>query len=203
MITFIGDSFIIICRRGLIQRCGAAKVVNFISLGGQHQGIFGVPACPSKGHSICKFYRMVVNYFAYTSWAQHHIAQASYWHDPYNEGTYRMKSTFLADINNEKSINDIYVKRLQRLNKFVMVKFLRDKIIQPIETSWFGFYPPDNDKVVLSLAETEVFVSDKLGLKRMMQEGKLLFLEVSSKVVSAETRESSPSSRRLVDIIAN
>lgn len=162
--------------RGLIQRCSGAKVINFISLGGQHQGVFGIPACPAKPYSICRFYRVILNSFAYTNWVQRHIAQSTYWHDPLNEDLYRRKSTFLADINNERVINEGYIRRLQNLNKFVMVKFLRDKIIQPIETSWFGFFKPGSDKIVLSLAESEIY--DKLGLRKMMEEGKIVFVEV-------------------------
>jgi palmitoyl-protein thioesterase len=167
-------------RRGLIQRCEGAKVINFISLGGQHQGIFGVPECSAESHLICGFYRLVLNYFAYTNWAQNHVAQATYWHDPIHEEKYRKRSTFLADINNERGINKDYIRRLQSLNKFVMVKFLRDKIVQPIETSWFGFYKPGSDKTVLSLTESELFLRDKLGLKRMLDHGKIVFIEVYS-----------------------
>lgn len=97
-----------------------------------------------------------------------------------NEEKYRRRSTFLADINNERVINIDYIKRLQSLNKFVMVKFLRDTIVQPVETSWFGFYQPGSDGVVLSLRRTEMFTTDKLGLKQMMKEGKLIFIEVES-----------------------
>lgn len=86
----------------------------------------------------------------------------------------------MADINNERVANVDYIKRLQSLNKFVMVKFLRDTIVQPVETSWFGFYQPGSDDVVLSLRRTEMFTTDKLGLKQMMKEGKLVFIEVES-----------------------
>lgn len=168
---------LLLSRRGLIQRCAAAKVINLISLGGQHQGVFGVPECSTK-RLICRFYRFVLNLFAYTNWAQKHIAQATYWHDPFNEGKYREKSSFLADINNEKDINENYRKRLQSLNQFVMVKFLRDKIVQPIESSWFGFYKPESDTTVLSLSDSQTYIRDNLGLKRMMKDGKLVFLEV-------------------------
>lgn len=112
------------------------------------------------------------------SWAQKHVAQATYWHDPIHEDKYRHKSTFLADINNELNINENYKKRLNSLNKFVMVKFLQDKIVTPIETSWFGFYATGSNKRVLSLRESEFYASDKLGLKQMMKEGKLIFMEV-------------------------
>lgn len=144
---------LLLLRRGLIQRCAAAKVINFISLGGQHQGVFGVPKCTAE-RLICRFYRFVLNLCAYTNWAQKHIAQATYWHDPFNEGKYREKSSFLADINNEKDFNENYRKRLQSLNQFVMVKFLRDTIVQPMESSWFGFYKPESDTTVLSLIDS-------------------------------------------------
>lgn len=165
--------------RGLIQRCSGAKVINFISLGGQHQGVFGIPGCSAERHTICKFYRMILNYFAYTSWAQNTIAQATFWHDPFHEETYRRRSTFLADINNERKVNLNYIKRLQNLNKFVMVKFTRDKIITPLDTAWFGFFRPGSDEVVLPLEESEIYASDRLGLMQMNRDGKLVFIEVS------------------------
>jgi palmitoyl-protein thioesterase len=164
-------------RRGLIQRCEAAKVRNFISLGGQHQGIYGLPNCPLSDSimSPCNLLRKLLNLFAYTDWAQSHIAQATYWHDPINVRQYQKLSTFLADINNERDINADYIRRLQRLDKFVLVKFLRDEMVQPIETQWFGFYRPGSDKRVLNMTETETYRRDKLGLRRMMANGQLVF----------------------------
>lgn len=163
----------------MIQRCAHAKVINFISLGGQHQGVFGVPSCSVSSRTLCKFYRVTINFFAYTDWVQRNIAQATYWHDPLNEETYRAKSSFLADINNERKINRDYIRRLQSLKKFVMVKFLRDKIVEPIETSWFGFFKPGSTKVTQSLTESEMFTQDELGLRQMMKDRKLVFIEVS------------------------
>ena len=161
----------------MIQRCPHANIINFISLGGQHQGVYGVPAC-SATHVICRLSRFVLNFFAYTKWAQNHIVQATYWHDPYNEEKYRSKSSFLADINNENMINKKYISRLTRLNKFVMVKFLRDSIVKPVESSWFGFYEPESTETILTLENTEIYSKDKLGLRQMMKNEQLIFLEV-------------------------
>lgn len=135
---------------------------------------------PTRSESVRKFFFWNLKRwkFVLLSWAQNHIAQALYWHDPIHEQTYRLKSTFLADINNERRINEKYRKRLNSLQKFVMVKFLRDKIVTPIETSWFGFFESGSDKKVLSLRESSFYASDKLGLKQMMKEGKLVFMEV-------------------------
>jgi palmitoyl-protein thioesterase len=166
-------------RRGLIQRCEAAKVKNFISFGGQHQGIYGLPNCPiSSSMSPCNLLRKFLNIFAYTDWSQKHIAQSTYWHDPINFRKYQKFSTFIADINNERAINADYVRRLQRLNKLVLVKFLRDEMVQPIETQWFGFYRPGSESIVQNLTETQTFREDKLGLGRMMKDEKLMLLQI-------------------------
>jgi palmitoyl-protein thioesterase len=167
----------IIYRRGLIQRCRHAKVVNFISFGGQHQGIYGLPNCPNEMYS-CNLLRNFLNLFAYTKWAQGSIAQATYWHDPINTALYRASSTFIADINNEHIINGDYKHRLKKLEKFVLVKFLRDEMVQPVETQWFGFYRPGSSSEIENLMESEIYRKDKLGLKQMLQEKKLVFHEI-------------------------
>lgn len=176
--------FLVFHRRGLIQRCGSAKVVNFISLGGQHQGIFGVPLCNERGHLPCQLLRLLLNYFAYTDWVQKHIVQATYWHDPMHQDKYRIKSSFLADINNERKLNKNYIQRLHSLNKFVMVKFSRDSIVTPLETSWFGFFKPLSTSIVLSVDQLIDTTGDKLELRQMMDEGKIVFMEVSWTIIS-------------------
>lgn len=145
-------------------------------MGGQHQGVFGLPNCPSLTERTCEYLRQVLNFAAYAGWLQNFLVQATYWHDPLNEDVYRTKSTFLAEINNEKIINQDYIDRLQKLEKFVMVKFENDTIVEPIATSWFGFYKPGSDKELLTLEESEIFIKDKLGLKKMKEDGKLVFL---------------------------
>ncbi|CAG9855883.1 unnamed protein product [Phyllotreta striolata] len=164
--------------RGLIQRCTKVKVKNLISLGGQHQGVYGLPRCDGISSSLCDFMRKLLNHAAYTEVAQKILAQATYWHDPLDEEAYRNGSTFLADINNERTINKDYVTRLQSLENFVMVKFENDSMVQPVESEWFGFYKPGQAKEVQSLEESDLYINDRLGLKQMKEESKLHFLQV-------------------------
>lgn len=163
--------------RGLVQRCSTARVKNLITLGGQHQGVFGLPNCPSLSSRTCDRFRQLLNYAAYTELMQNFLVQATYWHDPLNEVKYKNFSTFLADINNELFINQSYVANLQKLNNFVMVQFNNDTIVQPLETQWFGYYKPGQDKVTQGLKESELFIKDRLGLKKMDDDNKLVFLE--------------------------
>ncbi|KAJ8716003.1 hypothetical protein PYW08_013288 [Mythimna loreyi] len=164
--------------RAVIQRCGhrLPRIKNFISLGGQHQGVYGLPHCGALSHPTCDYIRQLLNYAAYDSWVQHALVQATYWHDPLDEETYIHKTIFLPDINNEVFVNKTYIQNLQNLDHFVLVKFDNDSIVQPRETEWFGFYEPGQSKKLLPLQETTLYKEDRLGLKKMEKDGKLVFI---------------------------
>ena len=104
--------------RAIAQRCPEPMMNNLVTLGGQHQGVFGLPYCPSLSSKTCEYFRELLNYAAYEKWVQNYLVQATYWHDPLNEGSYKKYSTFLADINNELERNEDYVTNLQKLNKY-------------------------------------------------------------------------------------
>ncbi|KRT82069.1 lipase, partial [Oryctes borbonicus] len=164
--------------RAIVQRCESAKVKNLISLGGQHQGVYGLPNCPSLSHSTCDALRKLLNHAAYYSWIQNSLVQATYWHDPIHEYDYIKGSTFLADINNEVNIVQTYIDRLLALDNFVMVKFENDTMVQPIATEWFGFYKPGQSKDIVQLNKSAIYINDRLGLRRMDSQKKLHFLSV-------------------------
>ncbi|XP_058119262.1 palmitoyl-protein thioesterase 1 [Anopheles ziemanni] len=163
--------------RALAQRCSSPRMNNLITLGGQHQGVFGLPNCPSLSSRTCERFRRLLNYAAYTDMMQNFLVQATYWHDPLNEETYKNSSTFLADINNERSMNKTYIDNLQKLNKFVMVRFNKDSIVQPLDTQWFGFYKPGQDKETESLRDSHIYHEDRLGLQAMDKRNQIVFLE--------------------------
>ncbi|KAF5298993.1 hypothetical protein FQA39_LY11625 [Lamprigera yunnana] len=162
--------------RALAQRCATPKMKNLISIGGQHQGVYGLPNCESLSHKICDYIRRVLNHSAYLSWVQKTLVQATYWHDPLNEKLYKEKSTFLSDINNERSIKRAYIDNLKSLENFVMIKFKNDTMVQPIETQWFGFYKPGQSEIVEDLHNSDIYKQDRLGLKQMEQDKKLHFI---------------------------
>lgn len=107
---------------------------------------------------FCMKKYMTNNVLPCSSWVQKKLVQATYWHDPLNEIEYRNFSSFLADINNERSVNAAYIKNLQKLENFVMVKFEKDTMVQPIETEWFGFYKPGQSKEIESLQESALYI---------------------------------------------
>uniref|UniRef100_A0A673LD10 Palmitoyl-protein thioesterase 1 n=1 Tax=Sinocyclocheilus rhinocerous TaxID=307959 RepID=A0A673LD10_9TELE len=133
--------------RAVVQRCPDPPIKNLISVGGQHQGNMTDV-----------------------------LVQAQYWHDPLNDDLYKKHSLFLADINQERVVNETYKKNLMSLNKSVMVKFLQDTMVDPVDSEWFGFYKPGQAKELETLQESAIYTEDRLGLAEMDSAGKLVFL---------------------------
>lgn len=166
--------------RAVAQRCPNPPMFNLVSVGGQHQGVFGFPRCPGGNETICEMVRKLLNLGAYVSFVQDTLVQAEYWQDPLNEDEYRKYSVFLADINQENVKNETYKTNLMKLKNFVMVKFLQDTMVQPKESEWFGFYKSGQDMETYTLQESPLYTEDWLGLKEMDAAGKLHFLSCDS-----------------------
>lgn len=162
--------------RALVQRCDKVKVHNLISVGGQHQGVFGFPRCPGANSTICDAVRRLLNLGAYNSIIQNFLVQAEYWQDPLNEDEYEEKCVFLPDINQMKTLNPEYKARLSALANLVLVMFENDTMVQPKESEWFGFYKPGQDKDVYTLFQSEIWTKDLLGLQHLNSTGHLHFI---------------------------
>ncbi|KAK2518646.1 Ppt1 [Columba guinea] len=165
--------------RAVAQRCPSPPMLSLISIGGQHQGVYGFPRCPGESSHVCDWIRKMLDLGAYTQAVQEHLVQAEYWHDPLKEEEYRKYSVFLADINQERGVNETYKKNLMALKKFVMVKFLNDTMVDPPISEWFGFYKSGQAKETIPLQETSLYKEDRLGLQEMDKTGKLVFLGVA------------------------
>jgi palmitoyl-protein thioesterase len=166
--------------RAYVQRCNDPPVTNLITLGGQHQGVFGLPNCPGPNETLCEMLREALDLGVYISFIQSFVVQAEYWQDPFQPAEFMKYNVFLPDINNMRPVkNSTYVKNLQSLQNFVMVQFLQDTMVQPKESSWFSFYKWGQDKVVVPLRQSQLYQEDWLGLKEMDQDGKLKFLSVN------------------------
>lgn len=162
--------------RALVQRCSTVKVHNLISVGGQHQGVFGFPRCPGANSTLCDEVRRLLNLGAYLSFVQDHLVQAEYWQDPFNIPEYKEKCVFLPDINQENMMNVDYKTRLSALSNLVLVKFTEDTMVQPRESEWFGFYKEGQDKETYTLFESRLWQQDLLGLQHLNSTGRLHFI---------------------------
>ena len=69
------------------------------------------------------------------------ITPAQYWHNPLNNEEFLEGSHYLADINNERpEKNSVYKENLEKLENFVMAKWVQDTTIIPGPSAQFGFY---------------------------------------------------------------
>ncbi|CAO2588870.1 Palmitoyl-protein thioesterase 1 [Lemmus lemmus] len=146
---------------------GFSQGGQFLTLLGKAMslGCLGTGACPGHADREAPLFLLFLS-----------LVQAQYWHDPIKEDVYRNHSIFLADINQERSVNESYKKNLMALKKFVMVKFLNDSIVDPIDSEWFGFYRSGQAKETIPVQESTIYKEDRLGLKQMDKAGKLVFL---------------------------
>ena len=62
--------------RAIAQKCPNLLMKNLISIGGQHQGVYGLPRCFGDSNTICNFIRKMINYGAYVEYVQNNIVQA-------------------------------------------------------------------------------------------------------------------------------
>ncbi|KAL0270574.1 UNVERIFIED_CONTAM: hypothetical protein PYX00_007940 [Menopon gallinae] len=165
--------------RAVAERCPTPPMKTLISIGGQHQGVYGLPKCAQPNPRWCDIVRKMLNHGAYIGWVQNGLVQAQYWHDPLNEKDYKTYSIFLADINNEKaSKNESYIENFKKLEKLVLVRFEKDSMVNPRESSWFGFYAPGQSRIILPYNETDLYKNNLIGLKDLVEENKVTFLSV-------------------------
>ncbi|EYC11577.1 hypothetical protein Y032_0050g1986 [Ancylostoma ceylanicum] len=163
--------------RAVAERCPNPPMRNLISVGGQQQGVFGLPYCPGDTR-LCNLIRKFLDMGAYNHYVQNTVVQAQYWHDPLHEDEYRKKSIFLADINNERDINQEYKKNLLNLKNLLLIKFKGDNMVVPKESSWFGFYKEGDLDTILPMNETRLYQEDRIGLRKLDETGRLHFLAV-------------------------
>ncbi|KAI8109797.1 hypothetical protein M9434_001076 [Picochlorum sp. BPE23] len=138
--------------RGLLQRCHAVgpRMERLISIGGPQNGV---------------------------GFVQRMFVQAQYLKLPDRLPEYREHAKFLADINCEfgtqKKVYQLdpcvrYRDAIQSLEKMVLFQFTNDTMLEPKETSHFGFF---NGTSIQTMEEQALYRN--LGLDRLQQDGRL------------------------------
>ena len=121
---------------------------NFVAAGGPLNGFDFEENCRNSedddtGNIRCEI-QDKMNAFSmlspYSPVVQAVIGPSNYLRDHKKQNEYLEHSTFLPYINNEidHSKRKSNKKRFESLNYITMVKFLKDPIIYPKESSWFG-----------------------------------------------------------------
>ncbi|XP_048504600.1 uncharacterized protein LOC104908794 isoform X2 [Beta vulgaris subsp. vulgaris] len=163
--------------RSIIEFCdGAPRAKNFISLAGPHVGI----AAPPFGlfRELYSAAAKFINFGIYGKFIQKNLAASGYIKIPYNIPSYLRNSKFLPKLNNELSNerNSTYKERFESLENLVLIKFDNENVLQPKETSWFGYHPDCSFSSVLSTQETKLFIEDWIGLKALEEAGNVTYI---------------------------
>ncbi|KAK6162640.1 hypothetical protein DH2020_002481 [Rehmannia glutinosa] len=174
--------------RGVIELCDggpphkliyfySAQVRNLISLAGPHAGIAAVPLCGSA--LVCILVDFLIELAVYSDYVQEHLAPACYIKIPTDLDDYKKGCRFLPKLNNEIYKNSTYKERFSSLENLVLIKFEKDVILVPKETSWFGYFPDGSWETVLPAQQTTLYTEDWIGLKTLDEAGKVKFVNVS------------------------
>ncbi|KAH0869351.1 hypothetical protein HID58_076373 [Brassica napus] len=165
--------------RGLIEFCdGGPPVYNYVSLAGPHAGISSVPMCGSG--LWCEIADELIKSDIYSDFIQDHLAPSGYLKIPTEMKKYLESSKYLPKLNNEipGQRNSTYKERFASLHNLVLIMFEDDKVIVPKDSSWFGFYPDGDFGPLLTVRETKLFKEDWIGLKPLVDTGKVEFVSI-------------------------
>ena len=163
--------------RGLVQTCDQIKMRNLITWRSQHNGIASLPPCGTIDFT-CKSVTSLAKANMWSQWVSTHIVPAQYYRNPSDLETYLLRSTWLADINNERGEKwQVYKERLKALSNFVLVMFEKDSIVIPKWSSLFAEFN-ETENTVTPLQQRQIYREDWLGLKEMDENGKLHLITV-------------------------
>ena len=165
-----------IISRYIIEKCNyKGKIQNYVSLMGPQMGIGYIPKLTCG--KLCEYINKVVSDYENKNPQKlmKILGPASYWKYRYHYDRYLKHNVYLKDLNNEGDVkNDIYKQRIININKMLLIKGNNDTVICPKESSWFEFYDKNGDKIV-PLKESEFYIKDFIGLRRLDEEGRLKF----------------------------
>ncbi|XP_059636048.1 uncharacterized protein LOC132278264 [Cornus florida] len=173
--------------RGLIEFCDEAPPVkNYVSFAGPQAGVASPPC--SEPEVCSKLDTLIEQLGVYSQFVQEHLAPAGYIKIPDDIPDYLRGSEFLPKLNNELAIcrNSAYKERFASLDNLVLIMCDQDEVLVPKETSWFGFYPEGPgwaNSTVLPANETMLYKENWIGLKTLVEAGKVQFVNVSGRHV--------------------
>ncbi|CAD6996959.1 lysosomal thioesterase PPT2 homolog [Ceratitis capitata] len=158
--------------RAAIQTLPLHKVSTFVSLSSPQAGQFGANFL----HLIFPDLAANTAYELFYSNVGQHISIANYWNDPVQQEYYYKYSKFLPFINNEiQTFNSSqYKNSILRLNRMILIGGPNDGVITPWESSHFGFF--NKTLNVIPLHKRKIYTSDTIGLKSLLQNGKLVII---------------------------
>ena len=149
------------------------RVKKYIAIGTPQRGVGKIPLCFTG--IVCYGLQKISSFLIYSSIIQNHVGPAGYYVDVFDKESYLKGSNFLPELNNEVTINEKYKERFSQLDKVVLMKFNSDTILYPREGAWFEFIDEQNNLIPLN--QSDFYIKDNIGLRKLMNENKVIFAE--------------------------
>lgn len=161
----------LVCR-GILEQFSEAKVNTFISLSSPQAGQFG--DTEYMKWFFPNFTRDHLYLVLYNEVGQD-LSLANYWNDPHHQDLYKQYCEFLPPLNNG-SISVSARSNFLKLEQLVLIGGPDDGVIQPWQSSHFGFY--DESLTVLPMTSQDFYKDDSFGLRTLNQQGKVKVYEI-------------------------
>lgn len=169
--NFYGESQGALIARTYVTLSNDPPVYNLVAMNGPQDGVGECPTievpvikqlCGDLGTDL-EIYKWPLCSFC------------SYWRGK-NKTTYLDNSQWLADVNNERTVNQTRRQNMISLNKYMATVALRDTIVQPAQSAWhtYWYWGDERRSKVMNLTETEGYKNDILGLKTLDERGDLI-----------------------------
>eukprot|EP01059_Diplonema_ambulator_P027495 TRINITY_DN456_c0_g2_i1.p1 TRINITY_DN456_c0_g2~~TRINITY_DN456_c0_g2_i1.p1 ORF type:complete len:330 (+),score=81.96 TRINITY_DN456_c0_g2_i1:47-991(+) len=166
--------------RGYIHMYNDPPVKTFLSVHGTVMGVSGFPEC-NPAHRffgpVCDILDDVLGEAAYFEETQDLLFQANYYRDPMRFGDHQYrKNSQIAFWNGEGlTVNQTYKDNFVKVDRFAMIKAMKDTVVYPNEGEWWGSFAPHTYHTTLTMNETEMYQKDLFGLKTVNEAGKIVF----------------------------
>ena len=172
--TLMGFSQGGLLARAVLQRCSIGKYIRrLVTFGGPHSGVSIIPfTSPSS------FMNKTILRLCFYKFVQNIVGPCGYIRSTKYYDSYKSADNFIADLNNEFSHNQDYVDRVEGLEVMMTVQFTEDQMVQPHNTSIFGYWKDEKYEEIVEMEELDIYSSDRLGLKKLNGEGRLFRCDI-------------------------
>jgi len=124
---------------------------------------------------MCDIIDFIADNLVYFDIVQNFFGPAGYFRDPRDLEKYLADSVFLPFTNNERDVDANINKRFGELNGAMFVMFSEDTVVYPRESEWFWELQADGS--ILKVEDTDFYKNDNIGLRKLMEAGKVVFEE--------------------------
>jgi len=169
--NFYGESQGALLARAYVTTVNDPPVHNLAALNGPQAGVGECPKVEIPGlKSVCGTLGTDLDIYHWPG-----CSFCDYWKGR-RESVYLQNSEWLADVNNDRTINQTRRNNMIALKKYMATYASQDTVVQPAQSAWHTYWHWNDTwrSSTIPLNETEGYKDDRLGLKTLSERGDLI-----------------------------